>query len=56
MSIFCILFGFDYFDVDISIYLWHRSLTLVIGTASVTLMDSTKQGGIVAVINQIHIQ
>ena len=38
----CILFGFDYFDESISIYLWCHLLMLVIGTSSVMLMDSTK--------------
>ena len=49
---FWILLGFDYFDVGISIYNWHCSLTLVVGTASVMLMDGIKQAGLVVVIGQ----
>ena len=45
-----ILLGFDYFDVGVNIYLWRRSLTLVVGTASVMLTDSVKQAGLVVVI------
>ena len=51
-----ILFGFDYFDIDISIYFWHRSLILVIGTASIMLMDGAKQAKLVVVIGQSRIQ
>ena len=53
---FCILLGFDYFDVGISIYLWHRPLTLVVGTAFVTLTDGTKQARLVVVIGKSCIQ
>ena len=42
---FCILLGFDYFEIGISIYLWHRRLTLVVCTAPVTLVDGAKQAG-----------
>ena len=52
----CILLGFDYFDIGISIYLWCRSLILVVGTTSVMLMDSTKQAGLVVVTSQSRIQ
>ena len=52
---FCILLGFDFFDVSISIYLWHCLLMLVVGTTSVMLMDGTKQAGLVVVIGQSHI-
>ena len=38
---------FDYFDISISIYLWHYLLTLVVGTVSLTLADGTKQAGLV---------
>ena len=41
--VFCIWLGFDYFDVNISTYFWHWLLTLVAGTAFLTLMDSAKQ-------------
>ena len=39
-----------------SIYLWRRSLTLVVGTVSFMLMDGAKQVGLVVVIGQSHIQ
>ena len=53
---FCILLGFGYFDVGISIYLWRHLLTLVIGTAFVMLTNGAKQAGLVVVIGQSHIQ
>ena len=53
---FYILLGFSYFNIDTSIYLWHHPFTLVIGTASVMLMNGAKQAGLVVVIGQSHIQ
>ena len=53
---FCILLGFGYFDIGISIYLWWRPLTLVVGTAFVMLMNGAKQAGLVVVIGQSRIQ
>ena len=53
---FCILLGFGYFDVGISIYLWQHPLTLVVGTSSVILMNGAKQAGLVVVIGQSRIQ
>ena len=52
----CILLGFDYFDEGASIYLWHHSLTLVVGTVSIMLTDGAKQAGLVVVIGQSRIQ
>ena len=46
-KVFRIWVGFDYFDVNISIYLWHRLLTLVVGSASIMLADSAKQASLV---------
>ena len=39
--------GFDYFDISVSIYLWHRLLMLVVGTTSLTLVDGAKQAKLV---------
>ena len=39
--------GFDYFDINISIYLWRCLLTLVVGTAFLILKDGAKQAGLV---------
>ena len=55
-KLFCILLGFYCFDIGISIYLWCCPLMLVVGTAFVTLIDGTKQAGLVVVISQSHIQ
>ena len=52
---FYILFGFDYFDVGVSICLWRRLLTLVVGTVSAMLADGAKQAGLVIVISQSRI-
>ena len=53
---FCILLGFDYFDVGVSIYPWRRLLMLIVDTASIMLIDGAKQAGLVAVIGQSRIQ
>ena len=55
-KVLCILLGFDYFDISISIYLWRCLLLLVVGTASVMLMDAAKQAELVVVIGQSRIQ
>ena len=52
---FYILVGFDCFDIGVTIYLCRHSLMLVVGTASVILMDGAKQAGLVVVISQSHI-
>ena len=46
--VFCNWLSFDYFDVSISIYLWCHLLMLVVGTASLTLVDGTKKTGLVS--------
>ena len=43
--VFGIWLTFNYFDISISIYLWHCLPTLIVGTASLTLVDGTKQSG-----------
>ena len=50
------LLAFEGQGGNISIYLWHRSLMLVVGTASVMLIHSAKQAGMAIVINQSRIQ
>ena len=44
---FSIILVFDYFDISVSIYFWRHLLTLVVGTASVTLVDNAKQASLV---------
>ena len=51
----CILLGFDYFDIGISIYFWRHLLMPVVGTAFVTLTNGAKQAGLVVAISQSHI-